>query len=543
MRTLPLAVFTPLLAVPAAALQLGEPAVPAANPITPAKTLLGKGLFWDEQLSATGTMACGSCHMPRYGGSDGFSTQLELATHPGLDGLFWTEDDRVGSPGVIRSGADGSYEPSPLFGLVPQVTERLAPSVINAAFFDEMLFWDGRSGGSFADPLSGVELLPEHAGLESQAAEPPVDGVEMCHDGTDWSQVAARIAASAPLALATELPADLAAFVAGRTYPQLFEEAFGTPEVTPARIAMAIATYERTLVSDQAPFDLGTLSEQELAGEVVFHTKGGCAACHGPSGADQLFSDRSYHNTGVRPIAEDFGRAALTGEHADLGKFRTPSLRNVALRPRLFHTGQFSELMEVVEFYDRGGDHHVNQDPLIHPLGLTGEEKEALVAFLGALTDPRVAQELPPFDRPELYRASSLQPYLFGLCTEGTGDVGPYPIALEPPHVQNASLTFGLRDALGGAPVVISFSLGVYWGGYTVMGAKLYLDPALIVITKPLLLEGAPGVAGAGFASLHVPLDLSPAFVGLKVYQQWLVIDPGAPQGIAASPGVGMQLF
>ena len=103
MRTLPLAVLSLLFALPAAALQLGEPAVPTANPITPAKTLLGKGLFWDEQLSATGTMACGSCHMPRYGGSDGFSAHPEIATHPGLDGMFWTEDDRVGSSRLARA--------------------------------------------------------------------------------------------------------------------------------------------------------------------------------------------------------------------------------------------------------------------------------------------------------------------------------------------------------------------------------------------------------------------------------------------------------
>ena len=133
--------------------------------------------------------------------------------------------------------------------------------------------------------------------------EPPLNGAEMAHAGRDWNDVAEQIAASAPLRLASNVPAALASWIGARSYPALFEEAFGTGAVTPVRIALAIATYERTLCSNQSPFDQfiagnsGALTQEEQQGLQVFTGPGRCNVCH--SGA--LQTDQVFHYTGVRP--------------------------------------------------------------------------------------------------------------------------------------------------------------------------------------------------------------------------------------------------
>src|SRR5205085_4769451 len=122
------------------------------------------------------------------------------------------------------------------------------------------------------------------AALESQVLGPPVSSTEMAHAGRDWNQVAARIAESKPLALASNVPIALQTWLSGRSYNDLFNEAFGTPDVTPSRIALAIATYERTLYTDQAPVDLANagltpLTNQENNGRNIF-VQVQCAVCH-----------------------------------------------------------------------------------------------------------------------------------------------------------------------------------------------------------------------------------------------------------------------
>ena len=135
-----------------------------------------------------------------------------------------------------------------------------------------------------------------------------------------------RIAQTKPLALSPSVPSALNDWIGGRTYAQLFEEAFGTPEVTPARIAMAIATFERTVYSDRTRFDqavqqIAPLSVEETRGQGVFN-QSRCNVCH----AGSLFSDNAFHNIGVRPQTEDTGRFQVTGNANDMGEFRTPSL-------------------------------------------------------------------------------------------------------------------------------------------------------------------------------------------------------------------------
>src|SRR5215510_4742987 len=237
------------------------PPTPAGNPTTPQKALLGKALFWDEQMSSSRTMACGTCHIFGHGGTD---TRAAGATHPGPDGSF----------GVVRQDGAGTNVGAPLFGVRPQSTGRRSPPAINAAY-ESVLFWDGRALNAFTDPVSGLVTLPQDAALESQAAGPPVSDVEMSHIGRSWTDIATDIAPLQPLALADQIPANLAAFVAGQTYATLFQSVYGSPGVTPERIIFAIGAYERTLVADQSPLDyylqgVGSLSPQANAGLGVF---------------------------------------------------------------------------------------------------------------------------------------------------------------------------------------------------------------------------------------------------------------------------------
>src|SRR6266581_5573635 len=311
---------------------LNPPPAPPGNPITAAKAYLGKTLFWDEQLSSTRTVACGTCHFAANGGSDSRAIIGNArSTNPGADGLFGTADDVFASPGVISNNSDGTYNLSTVYGFREQVTGRKSRSYIDAGFSNS-LFWDGRATQVFTDPISGAVVLPSGAALESQVLGPPVSSTEMAHTGRDWNDVAVRVANSKPLALTPFIPNGLRDWIGGRSYPELFEEAFGTPEVTSVRIALAIATFERTLYSDRTPFDqsvaqIAPLTAAETRGQGVFN-QSRCNVCH----AGSLFSDNQFHNIGVRPQNEDTGRFQVTGNVNNIGEFRTPSLRNVGLR-------------------------------------------------------------------------------------------------------------------------------------------------------------------------------------------------------------------
>ncbi|MCI0652165.1 MAG: hypothetical protein L0Z55_09795 [Planctomycetes bacterium] len=391
-----------LAPVPPLGAQLLEVKAPAENPLTDEKALLGKFLFWEEQLSADDTVACGSCHRPAGGGADPRALG-PFSIHPGSDGQFGTEDDVRGSVGAVRSSCDDDeVDPDP-FAPLPQVTRRRAPSVIGAALAPE-LFWDGRAGGEFIDPVGKDLLIAAGGALENQALEPILSPVEMGCEGRTWEQVTDKLAAASPLLLATSIPEDMAAALeSDPTYPDLFELAFGTPEITPARIAFAIASYERTLIPDQTPFDLylagdgSALTEAQNQGLGLFNSS--CGTCH----VSFETTDHAFHNIGVRPGAEDLGREEVTGEIGDRGKMKTPGLRNVKLRAPYFHTGGKTTLDDVLAFYNAGGDFDDNLDMLVFPFGFSDEDLADIKDFLeNALTDPRVEAEEPPFDHPGL---------------------------------------------------------------------------------------------------------------------------------------------
>ncbi len=516
-------------------LDLQPPTAPAGNQITAAKSYLGKALFWDEQLSSTKTVSCGTCHQAGSGGSDPRTNSTTV--NPGFDNTFNTPDDIFGSLGVPQNNQNGTYVFNPSFGFNLQVTGRKSPSYLNAAYAPNGIFWDGRASDTFRDPLTNAIILPSGASLESQVLGPPLSAAEMAHGGRDWTQVAQRIAASKPLALATKVPNSLSTWINGRTYPQLFEEAFGTADVTPARIAMAIATHERTLFSDQTPLDkavtnITPLTKQEEFGRELFLAVS-CAVCHGGA----LLSDNNFHNIGVRPQVEDTGRFAVTGLNEDRAKFKTPNLRNIEFRAPYMHNGRFATLEEVVEFYNRGGDFDApNIDhALIRPLGMTADQKAALVAFMKRpLNDARVTNELPPFDRPRLFTQTNRVPQITGTGVAGSGGNVPQAVAIEPPYIGNPSFTVAVSKGLGGANAVLAIR---------------DTDPGTSSIPATgsfarvsLTLSGTGAGNGSGSVSLAT-LASNPQFVGRTFYGRWYVTDAGAVGGFSVSQLIKFTVF
>lgn len=509
---------------------------PAGNPLTASKATLGKILFWDEQLSSTGTVACGTCHRGSAGGSDP-RTAMAGSTNPGADGIFGNADDVNGSRGVPMNNAAGLYDWSQAYGLKDQVTGRKSPTFVNSAYHP-FLFWDGRATGVFRDPITNNIVLNGGGMLESQAAGPPVSDSEMGHAGRNWNDVANRASASRPLALSASVPASLQSWIDGRTYPQLFEEAFGTPDVTPSRIVMAIATYERVAFSDRAPIDLvnagiETLTTQEQRGRNIFNASN-CNICH----VGQLFTDNQFHYIGVRPGIEDTGRFAVTGNSANLGEFRTPSLRNVGIRGPYMHNGRFATLEDVIDFYNRGGD-FPNQPNfpgnLVRPLSLSAQQKADLAAFLRRpLIDPRVAAETQPFDRPGLYTESNRVPQVIGTGRAGSGGFAPQPVAIEPPVAGNDSFTVALTAALGGASAVLAVSESDPGVGSTIpaSGSLFYRN-----------LTTSGNGPGAGYASVSLPIPLDGGLIGRTFFGRWYITDPAAQNGFSISPAFRFTVF
>src|SRR4051812_5280402 len=517
---------------------LNPPPQPAGNLVTATKAYLGKTLFWDEQLSSTGTVACGTCHFAANGGSDSRAVVgSPRARNAGADGVFNTADDVFASPGVISNNADGSYSFSALYGFHEQVTGRKSRSYIDAGFSPNALFWDGRATGTFSDPIGGAIVLPNGAALESQVLGPPVSSTEMANTNRTWIDVASRITNSSPLALSPSVPAGLRDWINGRSYAELFQEAFGSPDVTPVRIAEAIATFERTLYSDRTPFDLATqnitpLGAAEQRGQGIFNGRG-CNVCH----AGSLFSDNQFHNIGVRPQTEDTGRFQVTGNANNIGEFRTPSLRNVGLRGPYFHDGRFQTLEEVVAFYNRGGDFdapNINHN-LIRPLGLNPQQQSDLVAFLrNALSDPRVIAGTAPFDRPTLYSESNRIPTITGAGTQGTGGSIPQPVAVEPPLVGNTSFSVGVSNALGGSQAVLVIDSNDPGAGPTIPATGSFARLSLT-------LSGSGAGQGFGSASLLIPGNS--ALVGQSFFGRWYIKDAAAAGGVATSPAFRFTVF
>lgn len=537
-RFLLLALLPPSLALA----QLPAPWVPPQNPLTPSKVVLGKILFWDEQLASDDSVACGTCHLPEFGGTDGRGVG---GLHPGPDGVFATGDDIHGSAGLARQASNGDFVPTAGFGLHRQATRRASPSFVAAGHFSE-LFWDGRAAQQFDDPETGVMLIPFGGALENQAIGPILNPVEMGHEGRTWAQVAQKLQAAVPLALAIALPSDVqAALQQHPTYPRLFHAAFGDAAITGARIGMALASYQRTLNPDDTPWDRflagdpTAMTPSEKNGWQLFQNQGRCAACHWAP----LFADDLFHNLGLRWGREDIGRGAISPVPDDYAAFKTPTLRNAGLRPRLFHNGQSPALGDAAQwsdpastlnvYFQGGGIDPSNLDPFLLPLGQLGvtiQEVAAIQDFVRtALTDPRAALALPPFDHPQLRSAVVPPPRVFGGSLPAAN--APFLIDSVPTFPGNQHYKLGLAAASPGL-ALLTFGFASQEPQGTVLGLPWHLH------VHDWLLFALAGQAGQpGHATWRLPLPNDPALATVPFYFQLFAVDSQAPGGVAASSG------
>ena len=257
-------------------------------------------------------------------------------------------------------------------GIKGQRGGRRAPPVVNAAYAP-LQFWDGRAPS-----------------LEEQAKGPIANPIEMGNTHDDMLRTVGY----------------------NQAYVEAFKAVFGTTPITIDQVAKAVAAYERTIVTTDSPFDRyvrgdqSALTKQEARGLEIFNGKGHCTLCHWGG----YFSDGRFHNLGVEPASgakPDMGRQAVTKDTADFGKFKTPTVRDAALRAPYMHNGTEKTLEDVVRLYNRGGGKDdANLDPLMVPLSLSEREIQAVVAFMkraAVSTNPSVANEkpIPPDELPK----------------------------------------------------------------------------------------------------------------------------------------------
>jgi cytochrome c peroxidase len=308
---------------------LPAPIVDPENPLSVEGIELGRHLFYDKDiLSSDGSMSCASCHRQELAFTDG------QRTSPGVRGDLGT---------------------------------RNAMSLVNLAFNPNGFNWDGDS--------------PK---LWEQAIHPVEDMLEL---DNDWEEVLRKLREH-------------------ETYPARFRAAFGidnTDEISRELTVRALAQFERTIISGNSKYDrvvyqnTDFFTEQEqLGADSLFFVENvapgvlhpGCGHCHNAPG----FGDQKFKNNGITDVVslDDFvdkGRGFVTGNRFDNGKFRTPTLRNIALTAPYMHDGRFATLEEVIDSYAAGGHGVENEDPNITGFPITERQKRALIAFLHTLTD------------------------------------------------------------------------------------------------------------------------------------------------------------
>ena len=335
---------------------LGLPPVPVPenNPVTPDKIALGRKLFFDRRLSLNNTFSCAMCHIPEQG-----FTSNEMATAVGIEG---------------------------------RTVRRNSPTIFNVAYL-RRLFHDGR----------------EYT-LEQQAWAPLLAHNEMGNPSIGYVLEKIR-----------HLP----------DYQGRFQQVFQS-EVNMLNLGQALASYQRVLVSADSPFDRwyyggdnNAVSASVKKGFELFTGKAQCSQCHVVEDRQAVFTDNQLHNTGIgyrtvmaasgkqkvqlapgvfvevdsrlidevsEPKPNDLGLYEITQQPKDLWKYRTPSLRNIALTAPYMHDGSLDSLKQVIRFYNQGGHANPYLDARIKPLGLNEQEMTQLEAFLNALTGSNVKQ-------------------------------------------------------------------------------------------------------------------------------------------------------
>ncbi len=310
------------------------PAIPEDNPLTEAGVQLGRMLFHEKRLSGDNTQACADCHLQ----SRNFS------------------DVAVFSLGI--AGEEGHRH--------SMVLSNLAWHVHHGESHGHGFFWDGRA-----------------ATVREQVLLPIEDPLEM---DEHLENVIVKLGAE-------------------QDYVDQFKRAFDSEDITEERLALALEQFLFSMVSNNSKYDrwlLGeaTLSESEERGRVLFFDEfdpfnpeasgADCAHCH--SGLD--FSSHQFGNNGLDADEdmEDIGYMGVTGDGGDLGKFKTPSLRNVMMSAPYMHDGRFANIDEVLDHYDHGAVSSTSLDPMMqynvdYGLGLTEQDRADLIAFLHTLTD------------------------------------------------------------------------------------------------------------------------------------------------------------
>jgi cytochrome c peroxidase len=326
---------------------------PADNPQSADKVALGRLLFWDPILSGQKDVACATCHHPRLGYADARDVSV------GVNGIGMGARRRFAAPNSVP------------------FVKRNSQTVLNVAFngMDEAgryepstapMFWDLRSKGLEAQALEPIKNFEEMRG-DAYPEEKAVD------------EVVARLNA---------VP----------EYRALFAKAFGTEIVTGANLGKALASFQRSLLANNSPFDRymrgdrNAMTPAQIDGMRRFQSVG-CGNCHsGP-----MFSDFKPHVLGV----PDSARRAESdpGIIGSPYAFRTASLRNLNFTAPYMHSGAFETLAEVMEFYDDAPENpHVGRrqvDRLVRQLDDPDDEARALIAFLGALNDDSFDKTIP----------------------------------------------------------------------------------------------------------------------------------------------------
>jgi len=338
--------------------------IPADNPMTPSKIALGEKLYFDKRLSIDQTVSCATCHDPATALAD------------------------INAVGVGIQNKKGA---------------RNSPTVLNS-MFNESQFWDGRA------PT-----------LEEQAKLPLINPIEM--GMPDHKAVVKRVSEIAE-------------------YQKEFASVFGKDGITIDTIAKAIAAFERTQLSGNSPFDRFIAGDQKAISEAakrgweLFNGKARCISCHTFNATSPFFSDFKFHNIGVAAKDQDFpklarrarqvldadpkraeqlidemalspgfselGRYLVTKQPRDIGSFKTSMLRDIELTAPYMHNGSEKTLLDVIIFYNKGGEINPNLDGGMRPLKLSDPEMEDLVELLKTFTSDdtrRKVQSIKPQTR------------------------------------------------------------------------------------------------------------------------------------------------
>lgn len=302
--------------------------------------------------------------------------------------------------------------------MLPAVPPHPADNAPNAArvelgkklFFDPRLSRDGNmSCATCHNPVFGwSDGLPTARGFKSEALARATPSVVNTGFNTiqmwDGRKATLEEQAMGPMEAAAEMNMDIARLFkwlnGQEEYRALFEKAYPGAAIGAETLSKAIASFERTIVSNTSPFDRWVagdrtaLSESQVRGFALFSGKANCATCH--SGAN--FTDNGFHNVGLASHGKpdpDLGRYTQRPVAVNKGAFKTPTLRDVELTAPYFHDGSAKTLLEVVEHYNRGGVVREGISPNIKPLELTRQEAEDIVAFMKALTSTPKTVALP----------------------------------------------------------------------------------------------------------------------------------------------------